>query len=144
MTEVSFHFNVADRIAHACRLLRKAVRQEARVVVTGPPEVLADLDRALWTFDALDFVPHLRVPPGATIAPRLRATPIWLADRADVGAPDHPVLVNLGRDVAAGFESFARVIEIVPVDEDERVAARVRWKHYANRGYAIKRHEVGA
>lgn len=143
MTEISFHFNVPDRVAYACRLLRKATRSGARLVVTGPTEVLAELDRTLWTFDPLDFLPHLRVRPGAEVAPRLRATPIWLADRADVAAPDHPVLVNLGRETAAGFESFARVIEIVLTDEDDRLAARSRWKHYANRGYSIERHEVG-
>ncbi len=144
MTEVSFHFNVADRIAYVCRLLRKATRQGARLVVTGPAASLAELDRALWQFDPTDFVPHLRVQPGTDVAPRLASTPIWLADRADVAAPDHPVLVNLGRETAAGFESFARVIEIVSTDDDDRAAARARWKHYANRGYAIERHEVAA
>ena len=144
MTEVSFHFNVADRIAYACRLLRKATRQGARLVVTGPAESLAELDRALWQFDPVEFVPHLRVAPGAEVAPRLRATPVWLADSAEVAAPDHSVLLNLGRDTAVGFESYARVIEIVSTNEEERLAARARWKHYANRGYAIERHEVTA
>jgi DNA polymerase-3 subunit chi len=58
-------------------------------------------------------------------------------------APHHDVLVNLGQATPDGFESFARLIEIVPVDEAERLAARQRWKHYATRGYAIDRHEAG-
>ena len=40
MTEVSFHFNVPDKIGHACRLLRKAVAAGARVVVTGEDPLL--------------------------------------------------------------------------------------------------------
>lgn len=144
MTEISFHFNVPDRTLYACRLLRKAGRRGNRVAVTGPAERLTGLDRALWGFDSVEFLPHLVVRQGdAATLPRLRATPIWLVERTE-DAPHHDVLVNLGEQLPEGFESFGRVIEIVSVDESERLAARQRWKHYANRGYAIDRHEVGA
>ena len=141
MTEISFHFNVPDRTEYACRLLRKALRKGAQVVVTGAPPVLAELDRALWSFDPLEFVPHVMPRPGQALAPRLRTTPVWLvADLAQAG--HHDVLVNLHDDAPAGFESFARVIEIVTPIEADRAAARQRWKHYATRGYAIEKHEV--
>jgi DNA polymerase III subunit chi len=143
MTEVSFHFNVPDRTAYACRLVRKATRQGASVVVTGPAPVLAHLDRALWTFDPIEFLPHLKPQPGQPVADRLAATKVWLLENPG-DAPHHDVLVNCGFDAPAGFESFARVIEIVSPDEADRVAARQRWKHYAARGYAIEKHEVGA
>jgi DNA polymerase III subunit chi len=141
MTEVSFHFNVPDRLAYACRLLRKATRVGSRVAVTAPGETLGALDRALWTFDPLDFVPHRRLPAGEPVPPRLRPTPIWLLDSV-ADAPDHVVLLNLGADAPIGFESFGRVIEIVSTSNDDRQAARERWKHYAGRGYAITQHEV--
>ena len=145
MTEVKFHFNVPDRTEYACRLLRKATRQGATLVVTGPTPVLVGLDRALWTFDPLEFLPHVLLRAGQAVPERLRGTKVWLTE--DPGASGHAdVLVNLGADVAEtpnGFESFARVIEIVSRAETERVAARQRWKHFAARGYAIERHEVG-
>ena len=133
---------MADRLSYACRLLRKATRKGAKVAVTAPAPTLSALDRVLWTFDPTDFVPHVRLGPGATPAPRLSPTPIWLLDNP-ADAPQRDVLLNLGRDVPAGFESFERIIEIVTTDDDERAAARERWKHYASRGYAITRHEVG-
>jgi DNA polymerase-3 subunit chi len=143
MTEVSFHFNVPDRTEYTCRLLRKALRKGAQVVVTGTPQVLSNLDRALWSFDPLEFVPHAMARPGHEIAARLRTTPVWLvADLAQAG--HHDVLVNLFDAAPAGFESFARVIEIVTPDENDRAAARQRWKHYASRGYAIEKHEVAS
>lgn len=142
MTEVSFHFNVPDRLAYACRLLRKATRMGARVVVVAPASILADLDRALWTFDALEFVPHLRLTPCVAATPRLAETPIMLVESV-AEAPHHDVLLNLDSVPPAGFETFARVVEIVSADAQERASARERWKHYAARGYAIERHEVG-
>jgi len=141
MTEVSFHFNVPDRLGYACRLLRKATRKGARVVVTAPAATLVQIDRALWTFDPLEFVPHVRVAPGAGVAPRLKDTPVWLVEQT-ADAAHHEVLLNLGLEPPIGFESFSRVIEIVSADADERASGRERWKHYAGRGYEIQRHEV--
>ena len=144
MTEVSFHFNVADRTDYTCRLVRKATRAGASVVLTGPPAALVHFDRALWTFDDLEFLPHAMPKPGEQVAERLRAaTRVWLLQDA-AEATQHDVLVNLGVDAPAGFESFAKVIEIVTPDEADRNVARTRWKHYANRGYAIAKHGVSA
>jgi DNA polymerase-3 subunit chi len=88
-------------------------------------------------------VPHIRVAVGAAVAPNLQPTPIWLVDQVEQ-APHHEALLNLGDDLVPGFETFERVIEIVPEDEAPKQAARRRWKHYADRGYALKRHEAGS
>lgn len=141
MTEVSFHFNVPDRMGYACRLLRKAVRRGARVVVAAPSPVLSALDRQLWTFEPLDFVPHVHVRPGQPPAPRLQATPVWLAERV-LDAPHREVLLNMGEELVEGFEAFSRVIELVTLDGPDRQAGRARWKHYSDRGYAIAKHDV--
>ena len=141
MTEISFHFNVPDRMGYACRLLRKAVRRGARVVVAGPPPALQQLDRQLWTFEPLDFIPHVHARSGQPLAPRLRHTPVWLTEQVQ-DAPHHDVLLNMGDELVNGFESFSRVIELVPVDGPARMAGRVRWKHYADRGYTLQKHDV--
>lgn len=138
MTEVAFHFNAPDKLGYACRLLRKAGASGARVVVTGDPDVLRKLDVALWTFAPLEFVPHC---DGASPAAVQSRTPIVLADTVDA-APHRQVLVNLGSAVPAGFEGFERLIEVVTGDEGDRLEARRRWKHYADRGYAIVRHDL--
>ncbi|MCJ0763186.1 DNA polymerase III subunit chi [Variovorax terrae] len=138
MTEVAFHFNAPDKVAYACRLLRKAVGSGARVVVTAEPEVLQKLDVALWTFAPLEFVPHCR---SASAAPMLAASPVVLAGSVH-GTPHQQVLLNLGEQVPDGFERFERLIEVVTQQGDDRQGARHRWKHYADRGYAITRHDL--
>lgn len=134
--EVEFHTGVADKIAFACRLLRKAYRKGARVVVTGPREVLATLDRELWTFQERDFVPHARVnAPGAAAA----RTPIWLVDGVPPpGAPE--VLVNLGAPRLEDLAPFSRVIEVVSAEPEDADAGRRRWREYKAAGLAITHH----
>ena len=141
MTEISFHFNVPDSASYACRLLRKATRRGARVTVTGTADALARLDRDLWAFDPVEFIAHAQLRVGQALPERLRPTPVWLVETPAI-APHHDVLVNLGVESPAGFESFSKFIEIVSTGEGERSAARLRWKHYADRGYPIVGHEV--
>lgn len=134
--QVEFHTGVADPVHFACRLLRKAYRSGARVLVTAPAAELAALDEALWTFEAQEFVPHVRLPgPAAALAPR---TPVWLAGAPPEGAP--PVLVNLGAEPPAQPGSFTRVIEIVGTDPAQRQAGRARWRHYEGWGVAPLHH----
>lgn len=141
MTEIAFHFNAPDKLAYACRLLRKAVASGAKVVVTGDETSLQALDTLLWTFAALEFLPHCRAD--SPIEQRM-ASPIVLAAQLDGGEalPHHQVLLNLGDVVMPGYERFERTIEVVTLDEQDRQNARQRWKHYADRGYAITRHDL--
>lgn len=138
MTEVAFHFNAPDRVAYVCRLLRKAVGTGAKLVVTGLPETLQQLDAALWTFSPTDFVPHCFLESEPYV---VAASPVILATSTQ-SVPHQQVLVNLGQLVPGGFERFERVIEVVGLDDEDRQLARGRWKHYADLGYAITRHDL--
>jgi DNA polymerase-3 subunit chi len=142
MTEVAFHFNAPDKLSYACRLLRKACSNSAQVVVMGTDELMAALDAALWTFSPTAFVPHCMASADAQT---LAQTPVVLGTGEYVpqGLPHHQVLVNLGTSLLSGFESFEKVIEVVTLDEQDRNMARLRWKHYADRGYPMVRHDLG-
>lgn len=142
MTEVQFHVNVPDPVHYACRLLRKALRQGVRLAVTGPAAALAELDRALWVFEADEFLPHVQRRDDSPSAAQSRA-PVWLVEDARHGVP-MLVLVNLGAPVTASFDAYPRVIEIVSNDEDDRSAGRQRWRDYLARGCNPVKHEVVA
>ncbi|MCC2675090.1 MAG: polymerase subunit chi [Ramlibacter sp.] len=139
MTEVTFHFNVPDPLAYVCRLVRRATGTGKKVVVTGAGPLLQQLDEELWTFSPADFIPHCHA---ASADPQVvQASPVVLADQAR-GAPHQDVLVNLGGGVPDGFEKFERLNEIVSQDDADRQQARLRWKHYASRGYAIRKYDA--
>jgi DNA polymerase-3 subunit chi len=140
---VEFHTGLEDPVGFACRLLRKAVRTGARVTCTAPPATLEALDRALWTFDERDFVPHVRLP-GASAALTKR-TPIWLSVDLALAVASEPahaerVLVNLGAEVVVAPGAFARVIELVGADAQAATAGRERWRRYKVAGVEIRHH----
>jgi DNA polymerase-3 subunit chi len=143
MTEVQFHVNVADPVLYGCRLLRKAVRQRARVAVTGSARTLAELDRQLWIFEPEEFLAHRCVADAASADSSCLRAPVWLVEDA-AHSVDRPVLVNLGVAPTPAFEKFDRVIEIVSQDEADRDAARQRWRHYLAQGLSPVLHEASA
>jgi DNA polymerase-3 subunit chi len=138
VTDVAFHFNAPDRLAYACRFLRKAVGLGAKVLVTGSPGTLAQLDAALWSFSPVDFIPHCSLADDARL---VAASPVVLSDSIQSSA-HRQVLLNLADLVPEGFEEFARVIEIVGSDDAGRQLARNRWKFYTDQGYSITRHDL--
>ena len=139
MPRIEFHFNAPDKLAYACRLLRKAVAAGARVVVLGNASDMGRLDTELWTFAPLEFVPHARAPAPPEVA---AASPVWLTHALDTPLPHHDVLLHLGSDMPLGFEAFARVIEVVSLDDADRQQARQRWRGYTELGLTLLRHDL--
>ena len=138
MTEIAFHFNVPDRVGYACRLLRKATGSGAKVVLIAPVDELAQLDLALWTFSATEFVPHCVLEVGGSLLSK--SAVVLTSSLKD--SPVLDVLVNLSPVVPPGFDQFKRVIEVVTVDDVDRKQSRQRWKYYADAGYGITRHDI--
>ena len=134
MTRIDFHFNVDHRVHYACRITRKARAAGKRLVVYArSSERLAQYDSMLWTFSALDFLPHVYV--NSALA---GTTPILLALDPDA-APPSDVLLTLDDETPSGFDTlfqrYDRVIEVVSRDEAERARARSRFKAYKERGF---------
>lgn len=139
MTDIVFHFNAAERLTYACRLLRKAVLTSTPVVVTGASDQLRELDTALWIFSPTDFVPHCDSDAGLSLVKR---SPVILTT-ALKERPMANTLLNLDASIPEGFEQFDRVIEIVSLDETDKKCARMRWKRYADLGLNLIRHDAG-
>ncbi|MBP6598484.1 MAG: DNA polymerase III subunit chi [Giesbergeria sp.] len=143
MTEVAFHFNAPDKLAYACRFARKMLRSGHPLVITAPAPTLEVLSARLWALAPPEFLAHARADSPAQV---LDASPILLlTDPSHAGLQQRQcqVLLNLGDQVPAGFEQFARLVEVVSAhDEIDRQQARLRWRDYTQRGYAIVRHDL--
>lgn len=139
MTEVAFHFNARDRAVHACRVARKLLRQDRRLVILAPEPLLATIDEMLWNMSAHDFVAHCSAGDPQAL---WNASPVLLTKDA-IATPHQDVLLNLHEHVPANFGSFQELIEVVSAEDiADREAARLRWKHYRERGYTLVRHDL--
>jgi DNA polymerase III subunit chi len=139
MTEIAFHVNAPDKLDYACRLLRATQKKSAQVLVLGQMDALKSLSTKLWALTPTEFLPHCLADASAEV---IAQSPIILSAELPSSTTDSHVLLNLGAVLPAGFERFERLIELVGQDEADLQAARTRWKHYKDRGYALSRYDV--
>lgn len=139
MTEIGFHYNAPDKLGYACRLVRKAVKVRGlRVVVIAEASMLDAMDSALWQLSAVDFIAHCRNDSEGHVVAR---SPVILSTGDPAGLAHRDMLLNLGSEVPLGFERFERLVDVVGDETEDRQRGRARWRHYADRGYAIKPHD---
>lgn len=137
MTRIEFLHGAADRIQAAAQWLHQAWAERRAVLVYVPDAAPAErLDRLLWTQPALSFLPHCRID-----SPLAGETPILLADTLD-GALQENCLLNLGNTLPATFSRFGHLVEIVSIDDADRLPARERFKFYRERGYAVDSRDI--
>ena len=146
MARIDFHSNVKDKLEYACRLTRKiwSASPEGEpvrnIVMVGDKADLKKLDQLLWTFSKTDFLPHCFIDDEAAAE-----TPIVLTDDfaspAFNSVPHADVMIHLGmqmpKDVAALVRRFPRIVELVTVNEAERLAGRERFKAYRELGHEL-------
>lgn len=133
MTRIDFHSKVPDKIAYACRLVRKARSADMKIVVfAANPAQMTAIDDALWTFSEQDFLPHVNA--GDELA---GVTQVILTHDAGQALPHHQILLNLSRETPAHFARFERMFEIVSADEEDLLAGRERYRQYQQRGYPL-------
>ncbi len=137
MTEISFLHGVRDRLQAVATWLGLVGIEGRRVLVYVPLSGQRDqLDRLLWTLPATGFVAHCMDND------KLAAeTPIVLAATLDKPLHDG-CLLNLSDDVPPGFSRFQQLIEIVSVDDADRLPGRERFRFYKERGYPLQARDV--
>jgi len=137
MTEVDFYTHVQDKYEVACALSAKAVERGLRVLVyTADSAGSERMDRLLWTWQQLSFVPHCRS------GHRLAAVTPVVVDHQGESLDRDDVLINLHPETPSFFSRFHRLVEIVGQDEGDRQQARQRFKFYRDRGYDIRTHDL--
>ena len=137
MTQIDFYTHVDNKLHTVCQLVAIAYERKLKVLVFTPDATTSSkLDNMLWTTPAIGFLPHALA--GTQIAAE---TPIIIDHQANDLVHDE-VLVNLRNEWPPFFSRFQRLIEIVSLDENDRLAARERYSFYRDRGYPIKSHNL--
>ncbi len=142
MTRIDFAFGATDRLRTACQVVRKHYLAGRQIVVyTQDRQQLERFDRLLWSFDATAFIPHVMADD-----PLADQTPVRLTFSAsfgiDANADAQLWLINLDPSCPPNAERFERILEIVSDHDDDKLAARERWRHYKAAGHALHAHNL--
>jgi DNA polymerase-3 subunit chi len=137
MTEIRFLHGAQDRLQAVAAWLGQAGSEARKVLVYAPlDEQRNQLDRLLWTQPATGFIPHCMDGDKAAAE-----TPIVLASRLDNLLHDE-CLLNLSNEIPPGFSRFRQLIEIVSIDDADRIPSRERFRFYRERGYPLEARDI--
>jgi len=140
MTRVDYYHDADDRLAVAARLAQKGVAAGKRMLVTVSDASEAQLlDRILWTFSPLAFVPHALAD-----SPLESESPLVISQKIPANAASgYDILINLGSIEADQAVTFPRVIEIVTRDDADKARARECYRRYREMGCEMAAHRLG-
>lgn len=133
MTRIDFYFNVNNKQRLLLDVVQAALAKNRQVTIATEDEVMAGTVSAeLWQTEPESFLPN--VPGNHTSA---TYTPVVIHWQNQAVIQDE-MLINLTQKEPGFFSRFTQLIELVTNDEQDKVAARARFKFYRDRGYEIK------
>jgi DNA polymerase III subunit chi len=137
MTRIEFYFNVADKQKVLVELIEKAIAKHRQVtILTVDDSMSASVSDYLWQCNQTSFLPN--VQPNHLHASK---TPVVIGSQSNHSMHDlmlDDMLINLTPAEPIIFSRFTQLVELVGDEEQDRLAARARFKFYRDRGYEIK------
>lgn len=139
MNRVDFYILPPDvmRDRYVCTIANKAWQNGNNVFIQTEDRATAELlDKLLWTYNDISFLPH-----GLYVEDEQGNNPVLIG--WDEQIPDKfEVMINLAEDIPKTADHFARIIEIVTSDSQNRHSARNRYRIYRDRGYELHDHKM--
>lgn len=136
MTRIEFYFNVADKQQVTVDLVQSALVKRRQIMLFVVDEKMAgDVSMSLWQNKPESFLPNVQL--NHFHAP---ITPVVIGLQGSDLVPDlvqDDLLINLTQKEPGFFSRFTHLVELVSDDEQDKLAARARFKFYRDRGYEI-------
>jgi DNA polymerase-3 subunit chi len=133
MTRIDFYFNVANKQQLLAELVQGALSKRRHVtVLANDVNNAAEISADLWQQQAGSFMPNVLVNHNLAAL-----TPVVIHWEENALLQDD-MLINLTSTEPIFFSRFTHLVELVGDDEQDKVAARARYKFYRDRGYEIK------
>lgn len=133
MTRIDFYFNVANKQQMIADLVQSAVHKRRQVTICVADESSAtNISADLWQHKPESFLPNVLAND---VAAAQTSVLIHWQDNASL---QDDMLINLTVNKPTFFSQFTQLIELVGDDEQDKIAARARFKFYRDRGYEIK------
>ena len=133
MTRIDFYFNVNNKQQVLADLVQAAVQKRRQVTICVADENSAAIVSAdLWQHKPERFLPNVAANHAAATQ-----TPVVIHWQ-EMALQQDELLINLMPKQPTFFSRFTHLIELVSDDEQDKIAARARFKFYRDRGYEIK------
>jgi DNA polymerase III subunit chi len=137
MTRIDFYFNVVDKQQAIVNLVQSALLKRRQVMLLAADEKMAsEVSTSLWQNKPESFLPNVQLNHL-----HAAATPVVIGlqgSHLEINLVQDDMLINLTASEPSFFSRFTQLVELVSDEEQDKLAARARFKFYRDRGYEIK------
>lgn len=130
--------SVSSELALAAKLAQEFVsnRQKTSVVCATKQQAEA-FDEFIWQYPPQHFIPHNLYGEGPEAGTMLEI--LWLDVFAKQAQPkNRQKLICLSQQVIDNYARFGHIVDFVPVDEEAKNNARMRYKQYKQAGCQLE------
>ena len=132
-----------DKDLYACRIANLAYARGLTIYIhTRDDAHSQSLDKTLWTFSQSSFIPHV-IHRGEPM--NLQKYPVQIGDQSppiNDENSDISVLISLRNDAPIAHNQFARIVEIIINDAEDKQQGRARFRFYRDNGIQPNTHNV--
>jgi len=121
-----------------CRLIDKAYTSGHQILVYCEEQTqCVYLDEHLWAYQADAFIPHACLHD-----PIAKHVPVCITTPDSSMQTDKTLLMNLSQAIITQGDKLRRIIEVIPLHEEKKAAARERFRHYRTQGFTLHTHTI--
>lgn len=138
---VKCYYNVTDKFLFVCQLTEKLYKSgRTGFILTQDEAMSALLDKKLWQFKKLSFIPHCR--PEHPLA----SEACFIVDHRVGFFPQESaadfVFINMGTTIPEALLQKQMLVEIVSLDERDRQEGRERIRLYKQHQFVIEHFDM--
>ncbi len=133
MTRIDFYFNVVNKPQLLAELVQAALNRRRQVTIFAESaEKSSEISANLWQQPVESFMPNVLIHHDA-----VALTPVVIHWQKTPLLQDD-MLINFTETEPSFFSRFTQLVELVGEEEQDKMAARARYKFYRDRGYEVK------
>ena len=120
-----------------CKIIKKFYEEGKKILVSSKNSILIDdLNKLLWTFEQLSFIPHSTSKDYDSLTPVLLTETSYKND--SIIKKDYNIFINLDDEVKTDYHNYEIVIELVSGNEHQKNLAREKYLYYKNNRLNVK------
>ena len=120
-----------------CKIIKKFYEEGKKILVSSKNSILIDdLNKLLWTFEQLSFIPHSTSKDYDSFTPVLLTETGYKND--SIIKKDYNVFINLDDEVKTDYHNHEIIVELVSTNEDKKKIAREKYLYYKNNKLNVK------
>ena len=109
-----------------CKIIKKFYEEGKKILVSSKNSILIDdLNKLLWTFEQLSFIPHSTSKDYDSLTQVLLTETGYKND--SIIKKDYNIFINLDDEVKTDYHNYEIVIELVSGNEHQKNLAREKY-----------------